>query len=342
MDITETNTETNTTPVNEDSDAILPIGYVEGDDIFNQEAWTGDKTSTDAPGATTANDPSTEPGTGDPADEPLTPELEAARAANASLAGSPSETPTTEPPVEDKQPNNKLKFTARIDHQDREIEVDEADLPTIYQKAQATDRVQARLEAAEQAKVAYEKASPLLDKLSSLAGVMGYDTPEALLEGALDNFRAEKLAELTKEGTPEEIAKDYVDRLISAPKARKAEAKPAEPAPVPSTPAATGRDFKGEIEMLLSARPDLRGKQLPDEVINAAVRENKHVLVAYSNYEKANIEAEKEAALRENRIFKQNAASAAKAPVSGTATGGSGNNAPDDPFLKGFDSDDWN
>lgn len=39
----------------------------------------------------------------------------------------------------------KLRFTARVDHEDRQVELDESELPAIWQKAQATERAQRRL-----------------------------------------------------------------------------------------------------------------------------------------------------------------------------------------------------
>lgn len=39
----------------------------------------------------------------------------------------------------------KLRFTARVDHEDRQVELEESELPEIWQKAQATERAQRRL-----------------------------------------------------------------------------------------------------------------------------------------------------------------------------------------------------
>lgn len=88
-----------------EEDVLLPEGYTEDEDIFA--------------------------GAADAESAALPPRPEA-----------PEEVPTTgsEPAA-----GQKLRFTARVDHEDREVELDESELPALYQKAQATDRAQRRL-----------------------------------------------------------------------------------------------------------------------------------------------------------------------------------------------------
>ena len=66
------------------------------------------------------------------------------------------------------------------------------------------------------------------------------------------------------------------------------------------------------------------------------------LLSAYTMYQ---VRQSKKAAAKiakENQVLKQNAASAAKAPVKGVAHSGAGEQeAEDDPFLKGLRSDGW-
>ena len=109
--------------------------------------------------------------------------------------------------------------------------------------------------------------------------------------------------------------------------------------PPVKTPAA--RDFKSEVAELLSAKPELRGQKLPDAVVQAAVTGNKRLINAYMDWQDAQRTAELEALRKENNTLKQNAASAAKAPVRGVTQGGKTDMTPDDPFIRGFDSDDW-
>ena len=59
---------------------------------------------------------------------------------------------------------------------------------------------------------------------------------------------------------------------------------------------------------------------------------------AYLNYEFQQMKAENERLKNTNKIHEQNAASAARAPVTGTSGGGETDTTPSDPFLLGFNS----
>ena len=146
----------NSTTVLDDDDVILPEGYAEGDDIFDQDSWTGG-TQADEP-AETDPDPAVEEGT---EETEATPTTESADDSGVSEDGQ-EEAPTTEPGQEPSA--KKLKFTARVDRADLDVEVDESELPTLYQKAQVTDRVQAKL----------ARLTPQLEKAEKLAKSMGY------------------------------------------------------------------------------------------------------------------------------------------------------------------------
>ena len=104
---------------------------------------------------------------------------------------------------------------------------------------------------------------------------------------------------------------------------------------------AAARDYQAEVEELLQARPQLRGQALPDAVSRAAVADNKRLLLAYLDYEAKQVQAENERLRRENEIYKQNAATAARSPVRGVSGGGATDTKPSDPFLDGFNSADW-
>lgn len=117
------------------------------------------------------------------------------------------------------------------------------------------------------------------------------------------------------------------------------EAEPAAEPPAPEAKeAAPVRNFVEEIRQLRALYPDL--KQLPDEVVRAASQAGVSLLDAYHAYRDKQSAKTAASIEKENRILKQNAASAAKAPVKGVSGGGV---APkkSDPFVSGFDSTDW-
>ena len=137
------------------------------------------------------------------------------------------------------------------------------------------------------------------------------------------------------QGTPQTIAEDYVDRMMQ----REAEKAP-DPEPEEPTLEAHERNIQAEAQELIVARPDLKTRQLPMEVVEAW-RNGENLLNAYNRYEARQKEAENQKLKKENNILKQNAAAAAKAPVKGVTGGAPTDTEPEDPFLKGFDSDPW-
>lgn len=337
----------NTTPVVEDEDALLPDGWSEGDDIFAEDKWTGGEQA-DAPAAESAQE--SEEAT---AEQPAAPTTEQADVPGEQAAADTA--PTTA--QEQRQPN-KLKFKARVDRQDLDVEVDESELPTLYQKAQATDRYQARV-AAQAAR---------MEQVEQMVKAIGYDDLDAFLANAGDNYQRSEVRRLVGEGVHEEVARDMVARRfvpqqkeppqsVHAPYGdpgkggafvgeRRNDEAGGDPAKgrmersEVRSDAAPARDFAAEIAMLKAARPDLTGKQLPMEVVKACTDEKnpKHLFVAYAEYEVAQQKAEADKLRRENEVLRQNAASAARAPVSGVTGGGATNTEPEDDFMKGFNS----
>lgn len=97
--------------------------------------------------------------------------------------------------------------------------------------------------------------------------------------------------------------------------------------------AAEARDYAAEVEALFQARPELRGGELPGEVLTACVG-GKRLTDAYSDYAKARQQAD-----TEDRVQRQNAKAAAQAPVRGVTRGGSTDPKPEDAFLQGFNAD---
>lgn len=313
----------------DDLDAILPDGYAEGDDFFDMNAWTGDKGTDSA-----SEDPAADTGANElpEADQADAPAIGQEAEPISSEDGQTEEVPATDAP-ESAVSSSKRRVRYQFDHQDVEEDVDlDADLPEILQKARSVDRYKERLSGVQSLK----------DRVEATARALKYDNAEAFLDAILDNAKASEMQALKDQGTPDAIAEDYVSRKYAD--ASSVTLQKGEPAPAQTTPPA--RDFTAEARELLIARPELRGKELPAEVYAAVTDPNKTLLTAYLDYERkvTQAEAEKnrneaEKLRKENRILKNNADSADRAPVSGVSKGGrTEDKGSDDPFLKGFNS----
>ena len=112
---------------------------------------------------------------------------------------------------------------------------------------------------------------------------------------------------------------------------------PAQAEPVTEVPE---RDFAAEAEALIEARPELRGKPLPDGVLRTALEENQPLPRAYRDHEQRETSAELERLREENRVYRQNAEAAKRSPVLGAAHPG-GDDPEADPFLTGFNGSGW-
>lgn len=338
-------TNLETTAVEEE--AILPDGWTGDDDFFNDDSWgtgTGaaakeDDSFADVLGTDDSDEekPAVVTQTGE---EPTTaPDTVTASSENAESSAEGFGAPTTEsaaPAAE--QPSTKYRFKARIDHEDVDAEIDADDLPAIYQKSMATDRYQAKL----------AKVTPLMERMEHMAKINGYETVEDMLD-AQEKFDRESAIEklMKEEGASRTLAEDYVDRRYARP-------APAQSAPDDAGKAAEAveaktdvqtnnppaRDFAREVQELWSMRPDLKGTKIPSEVA-AAAADGQNLALAYFAYEAKQAKATAEQLRQENNTYKQNAATAAKAPVKGVSGGGATNTQPEDPFLKGLESDDW-
>lgn len=303
--------------LNGSDDPILPDGWTEDMDIFaDSEGDANDFFSDDADSSDTTPAEESQPApTTEPKDETAEGETTA------------EEAPTTETEPETIAAH-KLRFQAKVDHNDVDVEVDEADLPTLYQKAQATERAQQRM----------GEMRPTVEAAEKLARQMGYTNAAEMLAAASENYRNAEIERLTADGMHPELAADLVDRRLE-----KAQIQTNNPAPTtapePVEPdAGTKRDYEREVGELLAIRPDLQGKQLPDEVSRAVVENGKSLVSAYLDYEAKQKTAEIEKLRKENAVYKQNAEAAARSPVTGTAGGGDTDTKPTDPFLAGFNS----
>ena len=98
------------------------------------------------------------------------------------------------------------------------------------------------------------------------------------------------------------------------------------------------RDFAAEVKQLKALFPKV--EEIPDEVLNVAATKDISVVTAYLAYRENESAKAAESLKKENAILKQNAASAAKAPVKGV-TGGGASADKVDYFMKGFESDPW-
>jgi len=325
----------------EEAEPMLPDGWAEGDDFFNESTWSGAAGSTNATGeeddffADTEPDPfADEPAAeAKPTEEPTT-AAETGDAASTATEEEPAEAeepPTTEEPAATPETPKTYRVKARIDHEDIEADIDlEKDLSDIYQKSMVTDRYQRKL----------AEVTPVLERLDRMAKAGGYNSALEMLE-AQENFEREATREkLLQAGTPEVIADDYLERKYGAAKTAVPEEtiheeteEPAEPTTPKQEPPA--RDLGAEVRELWQLRPELQGKPLPPEVASAAAK-GRNLVRAYLDFESRQQRAEADNLRKELEIMKQNAASAAKAPVKGVSGGGATDTQPEDPFLVGW------
>lgn len=310
---------TNTIPTaSEEFETFLPEGWAEGDNIFDVDSWTGGGDQADESDAGDEQEEVTEAEEGAEDETLTTGGDEAAEESGEDGDNAPTTEQETERP--------KLKFSAKIDHKVQDVELDETELPTIYQKAQNADRTRAKL----------DKVQPIITKGNRLAKILGYDSIDAMFDAAENSYREGEIDRLKGEGVHPDVAAELVESRTK----RAMESVPAEQ-PDTDDEANTGRDYRGEVADLLQAHPELRGTQLPASVVNACVAEGKPLVRAYEEYARKQAEAENKAVKAENKRLKQNADAARRAPVRGVSKGGKTNTDPDDPFLTGFNADRW-
>ena len=298
--------EQNMAAIPEEEDVIMPDGYGTGDDFFADE-WTGQD-------ADAQPEPEQESEPEEPKeDAPTTEQTEEDHEAQEPEAETPEDAP------------RRLRFKARVDREDMDVDIGEDEVPALYQLAKAGERWKAKNDTMRQQVEHYEQ----------IAKGMGYATVDEMIQKTAEGYKAAKVQELMEQGTPQTIAEDYVDRMMQREAAKAPDPEPEEP-----TPESHERNIQAEAQELIVARPDLKTRQLPMEVVEAW-RNGENLLNAYNRYEARQKEAENQKLKKENNILKQNAAAAAKAPVKGVTGGAPTDTEPEDPFLKGFDSDPW-
>lgn len=249
-----------------------------------------------------------------------------------------TEAPTTETQPE-KMPT-KLKFTAKIDRKDQDVELDFTELPGIYQRAQNYDRLQKKS----------ETQAEKIQLMEALSAQLGYDSVDDMLQKAQDSDRTARIQALVDEGTSEKIAADFVDREIAKVKAdRTAKAKAAEQDTVhgekgTNTQSKTEPDFKAQVEELFRLRPDLKKdlKTLPQEVVTEVVEKNTPLRIAYAEWEAKQLRAENDRIRKERELFAQQAETASRAPVRGATDRKEDKGEKVDAWLAAFDeADEW-
>lgn len=310
----------------DEDEMILPEGGLDIDDLStgDDDSYFGDDQDDD--------DVSQEPDGAEKA-APTTEQSE-----TAATGETQTETPTTETQPE-KMPT-KLKFTAKIDRKDQEMELDFTELPGIYQRAQNYDRLQKK----------FETQAEKIQLMEALSAQLGYDSVDDMLQKAQDSDRTARIQALVDEGTSEKIAADFVDREIAKVKAdRTAKAKAAEQDTVhgergTNTPSKTEPDFKAQVEELFRLRPDLKKdlKTLPQEVVTEVVEKNTPLRIAYAEWEAKQLRAENDRIRKERELFAQQAETASRAPVRGATDRKEDKGEKVDAWLAAFDeADEW-
>lgn len=293
-------------------DAILPEGWTGNEDanFFDPSTWGDPDTETDVfeDEETDGEGYSEE---GDDAEDPTTDDGAEPMNGSDEEDGSPT--------TGDYTSEGKLRFEATVDHRTETVELDPADLPTIYQKAQVFDRYQQRVNDLEAETKAWDR----------VAAGLQFESREALLKGLIENSVQDYISE--HPSVPEEMARDFVMRKFEGAEIRST-AKEQEQQP-------GQRDFKAEVAELFRTHPEARSERIPDEVTNDAISMNKPLVQAYADWKARTASAKATRAERENKILKQNQAAAARAPVTKTTGGGKTDTKPVDDFLRGFNDD---
>ena len=114
--------------------------------------------------------------------------------------------------------------------------------------------------------------------------------------------------------------------LPEEPAEAEAEAAPAEAEAAPTRPQ---RDYAAEVASLYAARPELRGTELPEEVVAACVR-GTSLTQAYTDFARRQ---------REEARLRQREAHAPRRPaVKSVTQGGAAAAQGEDAFLRGFNT----
>lgn len=114
--------------------------------------------------------------------------------------------------------------------------------------------------------------------------------------------------------------------LPEEPAEAEAEAAPAEAEAAPARPQ---RDYAAEVASLYAARPELRGTELPEEVVAACVR-GTSLTQAYTDFARRQRE--------EARLRQREARTPRRPAVKSVTQGGAAAAQGEDAFLRGFNT----
>lgn len=287
-------------------DVILP-------DDFDAAALDG----ANAEGNSETPVPTTEPGLGDSSmgTQPV------AEASTSEVQPEGNTEPTTTPEIPVAPQTIKIKFN----HEEREIGLEEA--ATLAQKGMNYDKLDERIKA-------YEAN---LAKTNTLAKNLGYDSADEMIAAAEQNYVNRQIKELVDAGNTEAMARFLVEQKMAkaAADAQTQNPQPQEkPTPEAEVKPLISTERQAELDEFVKAYPGIT--RLPDEVL-AANRNGVRLKTAYDNYV---LQQKYDEQQKQLNILKQNQAAANRAPVTGVVGKASPKSIePDDPFLKGFDSD---
>lgn len=304
----------------EESDAFLPDGWTGEGDFFE---WAEKNIGADELDDVLTDAEKAEEGSENPEEAPATGEGSASN--DGSEAGE-GELPATETEPEIKP--NTLRFEATVNHKKTNVELNESDLPGLYEKAFAVDKFRNKL----QEKTAELEEAELVSKM------LGYSTVKEMLAAARASYESTEVDKLVQENVHHDLAKDLVERKIKELETTVTKNRKQKEAETPPEPKADGgRDFKPEVAELLEDFPELKGKTLPQEVVDAALK-GQTLTVAYTKYLQRQMQADHARLQKENKTLKQNAEAAKRAPVRGVTSGGATKEGISDPFLAGFNA----
>lgn len=209
---------------------------------------------------------------------------------------------STDGPSADPVPTSRI-LKLKVNHEEREVDVtkmSDEDLIALFQKGYAFDDVKDR-ESKKLFRTVYQEQ--------------------------IDAGMTEAAAKL--------IAKEAAGKAYALTDEEEAPA-PAAPAAPAKEPESPGRNFRQEVEQLKALYPEF--KEVPDEVAKA-VSKGAPLLVAYLAYREKQSAKTAASLKQENKVLKQNAASAAKAPVRGvTGSGDTATKPKKDVFESGFEA----
>lgn len=265
------------------------------------------------------------------------------------------EAPTTEQPNAEEAPTTeqkKLRFKAKIDHQEQDVDILENDLPALYQKAQNEERAVRR---ADEAKATADGYKVYMDKMAQIASLMNFDGKtteeqlDAFYEGMVGTAKENRVKELVEAGTAQAVAEFVVEQQMkdAAQGMAKAEVQDnpgagsepgnTEPQRQPPSP----EQFQKDLHALFVKFPEAgKTEEFPHEVMDAYIR-GEDLTVAYMEYKVKHSAAENRKLKEQNSILQQNQASARKAPIKNGVSGGAGKQKAEDPLLAGFDYNTW-